>query len=183
MNDLNRDPIINVVHNGIKKGIRLTSENKCYDSAIKLIFCGIDAMAYLYMPEEQMEVKSKDFVGWSEKYINFPCKEQLSGLDLYGARCGVLHQHGPESNLSRQEKCRKIGYFNGGSPEVRYDPQVSTELVMVSIEGLVDAFFKGVDKFMIDLFSDKKTAKVAEERLKTLMHTLPYKDSIENKSS
>lgn len=32
MNELSRDPIINVVYNQIKKGIRVALENECYAS-------------------------------------------------------------------------------------------------------------------------------------------------------
>lgn len=92
MADLSRDPIINAIHNGIKRGIRGALENDCLESAvILLILCGIDAMAYLAMPASQEDVTRSDFVRWVERYSKFPCKEQLTGLDLYGARCSMLH--------------------------------------------------------------------------------------------
>jgi hypothetical protein len=175
MNDLSRDPIINVVYNQIKKGIRVALENECYASGVILIYSGIDAMAYLDMPDGQLDVTRSDFERWADNYIRCPCKEQVSGLELYGARCGMLHTHTIISQLSRQGKVRQIGYMDKSVPEVRYNPAVSKDLVLVSVEGLAEAFFAGVDRFLIEAFADAEKATVAEQRLRTLVHLLPFK--------
>jgi hypothetical protein len=175
MTDLTRDPIINVINNGIKRSIRVTFENECFAATVILIYSGIDTMAYLNMPENQEDVQKKDFIDWVERYLKFRCKEQLSGNDVYGARCGMLHSYSVVSKLSREGKCRRISYGNKMKPEIIYNPKVSKQDVVVSIEGLVESFLDGVDKFLIDLFANKKKAKIAENRLQTLVHTLPYK--------
>ena len=72
---------IDAIYEGIKKGIEATFENECYGSTVILILAGIDAMAYLSMPAEQLEVTSNDFISWVENYIRFPGKEQLTGHD------------------------------------------------------------------------------------------------------
>jgi len=184
MDDLSRDPIINVIYNGIKQGIRVSLENKSYAATVILVLSGIDTMAFLNMPKNQQEVKQKDFVEWADKYIKFPCKEQLTGMDLYGARCGMLHQYGTGSNLSRQGKCRRIAYVDESIPEVSYNSEVSKKVVVVSIKALVDAFFRGIDKFLIELFSDNKKVQIVEERFKKIAHTFPYEPSpkMNNKS-
>lgn len=174
MTDLSRDSVINVIDRGIKEGIRVTIENKCYGSAVILILSGIDTMAYLSMPETQEDVQKTDFIGWVDKYLRFPCKEQLTGLDMYGARCGMLHSYSSNSKLCREGKCRQIGYMDNSRPEIIYDPKKSTELVMVSVEALRNSFFNGVDKFLIDLFSDKKKSLLAEKRFQWLVHSIPY---------
>jgi hypothetical protein len=176
MTDLSRDPIINAVHNGIKRGIRVAIENDCLGSAVILILSGIDSMAYLAMPATQDDVTRSDFVRWAEQYIKFPCNEQLTGLDLYGARCAMLHNYGIASDLSRKGKCRQIGYMDRSVPEVRFEPKVSRDLVLVSVPALADAFFSGVDKFLLDLFVDKKMASVAEQRLEKLVQAMPFKN-------
>ena len=175
MTDLRTDPIINTVHNGIKRGIRLAIENDCLPSAIILILSGIDTMAYLAMPASQDDVTRTDFVRWADHYIKFPCKEQLTGLDLYGARCAMLHNYGITSNLSRKGKCRQVGYMNKSVPEVRFNPKVSKDLVLVAVPALADAFFSGVDRFLIDLFADTNKAPLAERRLENLVQTISFK--------
>ena len=108
MTDLSTDPLINAVHNGIKRGIRVALENDCLGSAVILILSGIDAMAYVGMPAGQEDVTRNDFITWVERYIKFSCSEQLSGWDLYGARCAMLHSYGTASDLSRKGKCRQM---------------------------------------------------------------------------
>lgn len=177
MTDLTKDPIVNAIHNGIKGGINVTVENKCFGSAVILIYSGMDTMAYLNMPLGQEEVTKRDFVEWVEKYIHFPCTEQLTGLDLYGARCSTLHRYGVVSRLSKEGKCRQVGYMDHSRPEVLYNPDVNQSLVLVSVEALRDAFFKGVDRFLIDVFGsgDCQKIQILEQRLKTLFQSFPYK--------
>jgi hypothetical protein len=173
MKELSRDPIINSIYRGIKKGIQVTIENGCFDSAVILILSGMDSMAYLNMPGGEEDVRKNDFVTWADRYIKFPCKEQLTGFDLYGARCAMLHSFGAVSKLSRQGKCRLVGYMDKSIPEVRYNPAVSKELVLVSVPALAEAFFKGVDKFLVDLFANLERAKIAERRLRGFMQKIP----------
>lgn len=130
-------------------------------------------MAYLSMPATQPDVTRDDFVSWVERYIHFPCKQQLTGLDLYGARCGMLHSFSTISGLHRQGKCRQIGYMDRSVPEIRFNPNVSEELVLVSIEALARAFSDGVDRFLIDVYADGRKAKVANERFRHVVHAFP----------
>lgn len=180
MPSLSRDPIINAVYNGIKKGIRVALENECYGSAVILIYSGIDTMAYLSIPDGQEDVTRNDFIKWANGYISFPCKEQVTGLELYGARCGMVHTYSIASRLSRQGKCRQIGYVDQSIPEVSHNPAISNDLVIVSISALADAFFKGVDKFLVNSFAEKNKAKIIEKRLQKLVHMLPIEPPPDN---
>jgi len=173
MSDFSNDPIINIVHNQIKQGIRVTLENECFGSALILICSGIDTMAFLNMPANQEDVTRKDFVEWTEKYVRFPCKEQVTGLELYGARCGLLHSYTIFSKLSREGKCRYIGYIDQMIPEIKYDKKINADFVMVSIKAFASAFMSGIDKFLIDVFSDNQKSKMVEQRLDKLIHLFP----------
>ena len=70
-----QDPIINVIHNSIHRGINVTLENECESSAVILMLSAIDAMAYLAMPENQQDVRQDDFIAWADRYIRFPGKD------------------------------------------------------------------------------------------------------------
>jgi hypothetical protein len=172
MADLKQDPVVNVVYDGIKKGIQATLDAGCYGSAVILIYAGIDAMAFLGMPEDQEDATSKDFMGWTERYLKFPCKEQPTPADLWGARCGMLHNYSSFSRHSRESKCRNIGYVDESRPEVMSDPGVPT-LILVSVKGLAAAFYRGLDQYMVDTFANEKRAAVAEKRFGRLIHSLP----------
>ena len=166
---LSKDPLTNAVHDGIKRGIRVCLENNCLGSAVILVYSGIDAMAYLGMPLDQADVGKTDFIDWCDKYIRFCGGQQLTGRELYGARCGVLHTYGVESRLSRRGDCRKLGYMDRSDPEIWYAPSDNPNFALVSIEALANAFFVAVDRYLIDLFADASRAPVAEKRLRTLL--------------
>ncbi|MBF0397929.1 MAG: hypothetical protein HQK78_14205, partial [Desulfobacterales bacterium] len=100
-------------------------------------------------------------------------KEQLTGLDWYGARWAMLHTYTARSNLSRKGKCRMVCYMDKGIPEIRSKPGID-DIVIVSVFALVEAFFTGIDEFLVALFSNKEKATVAEERLKELMQEYPW---------
>jgi hypothetical protein len=82
--ELQNDPIINTIEKGIKRDIQIALDNHCLRAAVILIFAGMDAMAFLSMPVDKNDVRREDFISWTAKYIKFPCKEQLTGEDLYG---------------------------------------------------------------------------------------------------
>ena len=173
---MERDPITKAIYGGIKKGIQVTVENNCYGSAIILILSSIDSMAFLNMPESQTDVTKTDFIDWVDRYIKYPCKEKLTGSDLYGARCAMLHTYGVVSKMSRDGKCRMVGYMSDAVPEVRFNPCVDKKLVLVSVPALAEAFYKGIDQFLVNLFTNKEKARVAEDRLKWFIQEIPVKN-------
>ncbi len=148
-------------------------ENNCYGSAVILILSGIDSMAFLNMPESQTDVTRTDFIDWVNRYMKFPCKEKLTGADLYGARCAMLHTYGVVSKMSREGKCRMVGYMSEAVPEIRFNPKVNNNFVLVSVPALAESFYKAIDEYLVNLFTNKEKAKVAEDRLKWFVQELP----------
>jgi len=43
---------------------------------------------------------------------------------------------------------------------------------MLSVKGLAEAFFGGIDRFLVDLFANSDKARVAEKRFQKLVHVL-----------
>lgn len=90
----------NIINEGVLRGISVALDNKCYGSSVVLIYAGIDAMAFLSMPDKQEDVTRKDFVDWVDAFLKFNSANEVSGLELYGARCGMVHNYGVFSRLS-----------------------------------------------------------------------------------
>jgi len=151
-------------------------ENKCLGSAVILLYSAVDAMAYLGMPEGKADVTKSDFIAWADQYIRFDGKEQLTGADIYGARCAMLHRYGVRSQMSQRGECRIIGYMSEAYPPVQYKPSVSKELVMVSVPALRDAVFKGINNFLIQVYSNPSKAKLADQRIRNFVHRIPFED-------
>ena len=170
------DPVSNSIYNGVKRGIACCIENQCLGSAVVLIYSGIDTMAFLNMPENQTNVNRYDFISWCDKYIKFAGSEQVTGRELYSARCGMVHTFGVESNLTRNRDVRKIGYMDQCDPPILFRPHLENGLLLMSIAALADAFYAGIDRFLVDLFSNANGRQYLETRLAGLCVAFPADD-------
>lgn len=162
---LQHDPVQSAIYEGIKRSIQICVEGKCFAAAVILTYSGIDAMAYLSMPVGKTDVSRSDFIAWCDKYIRLEGKEQIPGIEYYAARCSALHTYGVESKLSREGRCRKIGYLDQCTPPIRFDATIDPSFLLLSVKAFTDAFLSGVDRFLIESFADPKTASVLNARL------------------
>lgn len=94
------------------------------------------------MPLGQKDVEKKYYIAWVERYMKTSPNQlyQYEGIDVYGARCGIIHRYGVESRLSEQGKCKIFGYHNGS--EHHYKPSVRKDMVMISILRFINDFLK-----------------------------------------
>lgn len=175
MSDLSGDPVIGAIYKGIKEDIRFNLEGRRLAAVLTLTLAGIDAMAWLAAPEGQDEVTRDDFVTWAERYLPIADGRPLTGLDLYGARCAVLHQYGARSRLSREARCRLIMWADKMKPPVGPVTRTSEgEVLLVSIAALAQAFLGGIDRFLVDAFAVESRGKLVEKRTRGLIQALPY---------
>jgi hypothetical protein len=151
------DQLMNVLLDGICGDIRFALKHGRNRAALILIFAGIDAMASLEKNSGKNNDVGERFANWVNEYMQFS-EWPGAGLELYGARCGILHTYGPISNLFEKGKVRLIGYTTGGGRDVMQ----SAELVLVSVEGLAFQFFSGIARYLEALVSaPTKRAKAA----------------------
>ena len=168
------DPVHSAVYNGIKRGIQAALDAECYGSAVVLLYAGLDAMASLGRPRTDEEVTADTFIRWANRYMTLDGDTQVSGDEWYSARCAVLHSYGVESRRTRAGQARRIGYMVGGKPAIRFNPAVSTDFLIVDVPALSDSFFRGIDRFLVDMFADKDLAPIVEERVQKLLSAIPY---------
>lgn len=166
--------VSNVILEGILKPIDLLLEKNHYRSALVLLYSGIDTMAFINLPPEKEAVTRMDYVAWVDQYIKFPCAEQVKGIELYAARCGVLHTFTPDSELSRKNKVRRIIYVSAHTPEVSYNPSVAEDVVLLSVYGFFTAFIDGVQQFLGDLQKDKERETQGLKRIHAMFHEIPH---------
>ncbi|CAG0969814.1 hypothetical protein GPROT1_01479 [Gammaproteobacteria bacterium] len=137
------------------------------------MYCGIDALAFLNMPPEAERVRADDFITWVDRYLVFRDGLKISGIELYAARCAMVHTYTVEAILHRTGKVqRKIGYMDEALPEIQGAADVRS-LVLVSVRGLVDAFGAGVQAFLKELAKDDARRKTAANRLLEMVHEFP----------
>lgn len=159
-------------HAAIVKGVVLDAksalDNKRYRAAAILTYAGIDTMASLVRDGKNDKVVRYDFINWAEKYLDFKDKAGPTGLELYGARCGLLHASMAESDVSKKDAAvRLIGYVDQADKPVLADPNVK-ELVILSTRHLVGIFAEGTLKCWQDIKSDKTLLPLVRDRLQKL---------------
>src|SRR5438093_13025252 len=97
----------------------ISAVNLCFDNnlvfpGLTLIYAGIDAMAWLSKPKETDPV-GESFQEWAKTYLLTSYQSEVGtpdqlALDLYSARCAVLHAQIAESDLSKKAKAREVHY-------------------------------------------------------------------------
>ena len=91
-----------------------------------LIYTAMDTLAWALYADKTQGVRER-FVALCENYILPRGGIQCTGLELYSARCSILHTLGWESDLSKSGKARSIFYsFGADDPTLA---QVALELI------------------------------------------------------
>ncbi len=163
--DLYRAVIIDCVVSDIDVCLK----NNAPTGAVLLTYCAIDAMSFLAMPFSKIKVDRHEFMAWVEKYMKTDSAQpyQYRGIDLYGARCGIAHTYGVESDLSRNGECKIIAY-KINSLKHYYDSQRHPEMVVLGVELFIRDFYDAVDKFLADIENDDGLRHRVESRLPKL---------------
>lgn len=152
---------------GVSKDVAHSLQGGRYRAAAILVYCGIDTMASLMRPDGKPKVDRGDFIEWVEKYLDFGVENGPSGLEIYAARCGMLHANSSESVHTDKGNARQIGYVDRASKRVLVDPAVPT-LILVSTQGLVLAFLEGVNKSWQDIKASEESIALTHRRLQTM---------------
>lgn len=137
--------------------------NACIDKkltlpSLMLIYTGIDIIASLDRKEN--EGTKKSFTRWAENYIlNQSLHGSCTAIELYGARCGVLHMMSPKSDLSKEGKAREVCYAWGNATANKLElvgGYLGLDYPVIHISKLNTAFQKGVRTFLSELADEKK---------------------------
>ena len=124
--------------------------------ALLLIYTGIDIVSSL--EARRGESTSQAFTRWVIDYMTGAQPLRCTPMELYAARCGLVHTLTAESDLFRAGKVRKVFYAWGtadASDLQQTIDVVGERAVAVHIPSLADTFRRGVMDYMTDLAADK----------------------------
>ena len=109
----------------MRAGIKACERAKCVVSALTLIYSAVDALAALTRERQEVRATRKEFVTWVSGYLLPELGIELTALDVYGARCGIVHTYAPTSDLSKSGEAKLIVYRwrNGHRPDPRWTPK------------------------------------------------------------
>lgn len=140
------------------RGIDACIEKKLTAPALILIYSGIDTAGWLDSSEEYATRTS--FMNWVDAYLLKAKPLRCMAMDLYAARCGLLHTFTPNSKLTSEGKARRICYAWGAASVQDLQRTIdltnkSEEYVAVHIDDLYEAWRLGVLQFAEELEKDR----------------------------
>lgn len=139
-------------------------------AALAMVYIGIDTMALLACPIGQQDQKNTDFIDWVDKYLkaDVASEYQYEGIDVYAARCAVLHSYGSSALLHRRiNPPRKFGYADNG-PHKKDDEE---RFVLISVAVLIHDFFKSMETFMAEVATNSDLKHRVDSRIGSLFLT------------
>jgi hypothetical protein len=103
------------------------------------------------------ESTQASFTRWAEAYLLAAKPLGCAAIDLYAARCGVLHTFSADSDLYRRGKARRLLYAWGTASTAKLER--TADLlghgdITVHLSDLADAFRGGVARYLTDVSSD-----------------------------
>jgi DNA processing protein len=142
--------------------ISVLLEKKLICPSLIQIYSAIDILGWLISEDD---ISNRDsFLKWCEKYLMIDPRIQCSAMDLYGARCGIIHSYNPSSSLSKKDKqtqiakAKQIAYAWGNVSKDDLtkikDPRKDNEFAEIHINELHDALRKGMLLFIKDIEED-----------------------------
>ena len=134
----------------------------------------MNTMTYLSLPiGREMQIKA-DFIAWVDAHLKGHEDQpyQYRGLDVYGARCALLHAFGSESDFhEKNEDVKKFGYHDGGKHA--YDPTVDERLVIIGTASFLNDVIHAVSTFLEGCKTDADLRGRVEGRLPKVLATFP----------
>jgi len=94
-------------------GIDLLLGSQLIHPCLVLLYSTIDAAAALERDHPDSDVTGRQFIAWADRYLIQRGFVSCSAVDLYAARCGVLHTFSAASRRSRGGTAERIAYAWG----------------------------------------------------------------------
>lgn len=138
------------------------------EPVLTIIYSGIDSFGLLAAPSGVLDASGTTFKQWCEKYILTRLQSvdgtPITSVDLWAARCGVLHTSTPLSRLERDGNARQVFYQFKAKTGINMILNAQQMPVRIDIEKLALAFKEGGIAFLTDLKNDPNGLKAADGR-------------------
>lgn len=181
-----RDSVEEMISKYVSSTVEATTvlyEKSLFGHLLVVIYSSIDTLGLLDAPSNQVSASGESFKNWVKKYLVSQDGIEFNELDLWGARCAVLHSFTTQSDLSRSGKAREIQYYGG-------DKTTDRALKFVAITKAIDsgrhiplhfedfylAFLQALRKCVHDLETKCSSDAGCEKRLRDVLQIYPIQD-------
>ncbi len=155
------------------RAIQLCFDQGEPEACLTLVYSGIDTFGFLGAPAGIGKATRTSFLTWADAYLVGRLNDIFQGrpvtaIDLYAARCGILHTSTSESDLGNRGEAREIFYRYRKHQAIRL-PALMEPFIAIEIEHLCMAFQEGALSFIEALESDTDRAQRAKSRAEGFM--------------
>jgi len=173
------NPIERFTLNTVGAVSQLVRQENYYLQALIILYSAIDTLAWA--GREDGDVTRDDFVFWVERYMQPEKTLGCTAIDLYGARCGLVHSGIAESRLSRAGNTSVLWYAT--SPETAdilrqwvedgaFGSDMSVKVVYFT--ELLATFVEASHRFTQDIAHDQVRRERVQERVRQWLNFMPH---------
>lgn len=128
-------------------GIDLCLAQNLQFPTLTLIYSVIDSLAWITYGD-----KKNSFTSWVDEYMYKGKKLAATSLDLYSARCAILHRLTPDSRLTNEKKASIIAYAWGNDDSELLNQSIIysnyQNLKVIHINDLYESLRLGILRFI-----------------------------------
>jgi hypothetical protein len=163
---------------GTTKAVGTLYREQLLGHTLILIYSAIETCGLLDAPSEQQSATGQTFKDWVKKYmLTFPGVE-FSEIELWAARCAVVHTFTSESDLSKSGLARELLYYTGDKSASHNQELLAFakryeggKQLPVRFEDLCEAFFQGMKEFVQVLAANCASSQPHFDRLRRVLQT------------
>ena len=144
----------------LQDSICLLLEARRVRAALILILASVDILGALDASDGHASRTS--FLRWADRYID-PQSLRCESIDLYSARCGMLHAMAAETDLSANGRAATIVWMS--EPNTIPEPTANPKIRVIHVGAIWVAFRDGVKRFAQELESDPDRMAVVAKNL------------------
>ena len=177
---LTTDQMIERYFSGAIEAVTALFDKALYGHVLIVIYSTIDTCGLLDAPATQVSASGDSFKNWVKKYLPANPGIEFNEIDLWAARCAVLHTFTSESDLSRAGKARELQYYSGdkSSPQGQHLISFTKSLdggkhLPVHFGDLCEAFYAAIKKFIYDLDANCANSQAHADRLRNVLQVYP----------
>ena len=167
---------ISKVADEMNRAISLCNNPRLFNPALVLAYSCISIMSSFNWELGESERDGDMFKKWVNDYMALPTSElDITAVELYACRNGMVHNYSPSSDLSTKGKARQvcIAYGTANSQEcsafIKNLP-MSSQYAVIDLNELLKGIREGIEAFRLKCIIDGNKRLLVSQRIKNYVN-------------
>ena len=180
MTDSTTEDMLHLFSQSTLKSVDLLFKANLYGQLLVVVYSTVDTLGLLHAPSTQVSASGPSFKTYASAYLLPGSALECSAVDLWSARCAVLHSYSSESDLTRSGTAKEIQYYTGDKSTEHARRFVELTKVVdggrsiaVHISDLLVAFLQSLQTQAAPLIHRCGTDPLVEIRVKNVLQVYP----------